>query len=134
MRLIYHPDAETELIEAAQFYEQRVSALGAQFLDAVDQAIRTVADAPERWRVIDADVRRYLMPRFPYAIYYRVASDHIRILLSNITGGIRTTCVTVLPNRHIEDRSLLGLSCRLSVASRACCGSYLLPDASRVTG
>jgi hypothetical protein len=35
---------------------------------------------PERWNVIEADVRRYLMPRFPYALYYRVLSDHIRIL------------------------------------------------------
>lgn len=80
MRLIYHPDAEAELIEAAQFYEGRVSTLGVQFLDAVDQAVRTIVDAPERWRIIDAEVRQYLMPRFPYAIYYRVAPDHIRIL------------------------------------------------------
>ncbi len=80
MRLIYHPDAEAELIEAAQFYEQRVSTLGAQFLDAVDKAIRTIVHAPERSTFIDADVRRYLMPRFPYAIYYRVTADQIRIL------------------------------------------------------
>jgi len=33
MRLIYHPDAEVELVEAAQFYERRLSTLGAQFLD-----------------------------------------------------------------------------------------------------
>jgi len=38
MRLIYHPDAEAELIAAAQFYEQRVSTLGVQFLDAVELA------------------------------------------------------------------------------------------------
>jgi len=37
MRLIYHPDAEAELIEAAQFYEQRVPVLGVDFLDAADQ-------------------------------------------------------------------------------------------------
>lgn len=30
--------------------------------------------------MIDGDVRHYLMPRFPYAIYYRVLPDHIRIL------------------------------------------------------
>jgi len=80
MRLIYHPDAEMELIEAAQFYERRVSALGSQFLDAADIAIGEIQNAPERWSVIEADVRRYLMPRFPYALYYRVLSDHIRIL------------------------------------------------------
>jgi len=80
MRLIYHPDARAELIEAAQFYEKRTTALGAQFLDAADRAIRVILDAPERSSIVEADVRHYLMPRFPYAIYYRVMADQIRIL------------------------------------------------------
>ena len=48
MRLIYHPDAEAELIEAAQFYEARVPLLGAQFLAAADKALALVSDAPDR--------------------------------------------------------------------------------------
>lgn len=80
MRLIHHPDAEAELVEAAQFYESRVPTLGAQFLDAADRAVRVIQEAPERWSIIEADVRRFLMPRFPYAIYYRVLPDHLRIL------------------------------------------------------
>ena len=80
MRLIYHPDAEAELIEAARFYEQRVSTLGAQFLDAADRAILAILEVPDRWRIIEADVRRYLMPCFRHAIYYRVLPDHLRIL------------------------------------------------------
>ncbi|MEO7675962.1 MAG: type II toxin-antitoxin system RelE/ParE family toxin [Verrucomicrobiota bacterium] len=80
MRVIHHPDAEAELIEAAQFYERRVSTLGVQFLDATDRAVGIILEAPDRWRIIEADVRHYLMPRFPYAIYYRVLPDHLRIL------------------------------------------------------
>jgi len=80
MRLIYHPDAEEELIGAAQFYEQRVPTLGVQFLEAADRAIHVIEDAPERWRIIEEDVRHYLMPRFPYAIYYRALSGQLRIL------------------------------------------------------
>ncbi|MEY2879730.1 MAG: hypothetical protein RLZZ15_2110 [Verrucomicrobiota bacterium] len=80
MHLIHHPDAEAELIEAARYYEQEVPTLGAQLLDAVDRAVAVILSAPERWRPIEADVRRYLMPRFPFAIYYRVLPDHVRIL------------------------------------------------------
>ena len=69
MRLIYHPDAEAELIQAARFYESRVSTLGSEFLDAADRAIAVIVEAPDRWSIIEADVRRYLMPRFPYAVY-----------------------------------------------------------------
>jgi hypothetical protein len=65
MRLTYHPDAEAELIEAAEFYESRVSTLGAQFLDAAERAIGTIQNAPDRWRIIDSDIRSYLMPRVP---------------------------------------------------------------------
>ena len=39
-----------------------------------------IQDAPERWRTMESDVRRYLVPRFPYAIYYRVRPDQIRVL------------------------------------------------------
>jgi len=80
MKLIYHPDAETELTAAAQYYERRVATLGVQFLDEAVQAVSIILDAPERWRIIERDVRSYLMPRFPYAIYYRALSDHVRVL------------------------------------------------------
>ena len=80
MRLIYHPKAEAELIEAAQFYEARVPQLGGQFLAAADRALSVILQAPERWRIIEADVRRYSMRRFPFFIYYRVLDDHLRIL------------------------------------------------------
>ena len=80
MRLIYHPDAEAELIEAAQFYEKRVPTLGAQWLNAADGAVSLILSTPERWRIVEQDVRRYLMPRFPYTIYYRVVNDAVRIL------------------------------------------------------
>jgi len=69
-----------ELIEAARFYERRLSTLGAQFLDAVDRAILIILEAPDRWNIVEANVRRHLMSRFPFAIYYRVFPDHIRIL------------------------------------------------------
>jgi len=80
MRLIYHPDSEAELIGAAQFYERRVPSLGAQFLDGADRAIDIIQDPPDRWSLIEADVRHYPMPRFPYAISYRALPDEIRIL------------------------------------------------------
>ncbi len=80
MRLTYHPDAKAELIEAARFYNQRVSGLGAEFLEAVDQSGQIILKTPDRWRVVDGNVRRYLMSRFPYTIYYRLLPDRIRIL------------------------------------------------------
>lgn len=80
MRLVYHPHAKEELIEAAQYYESRVATLGVRFLNDADRAIEKILDMPRRGRLMEADVRRCLMGRFPYAVYYRDYPDHIHIL------------------------------------------------------
>lgn len=80
MQLSYHPEAEAELIEAARYYEGCMPSLGGQFLDGLDIAVGKILEDPLRWRVIEQDVRRYLMLRFPFAIYYRLVPDQLRIL------------------------------------------------------
>lgn len=79
--MIYHPDAEAELLEAVRFYERKVPGLGDRFLREFDAAIAAVRGAPDRWRIVEADVRRYVMRRFPYAIYYRIEGSELRILV-----------------------------------------------------
>ncbi len=64
MRLTYHPDAKAELIAAVRFYEGRVPTFGDQFLEAVEAAINEIQKTPERWRVLESGVRRYLMGHF----------------------------------------------------------------------
>ena len=75
MRVMYHPHAETELIEAAKYYESRIAGLGKRFLEESDNAVSMIREGPRRWRILEVDVRRYLMPHFPFAIYYRVLPD-----------------------------------------------------------
>ena|SRR5213075_219120 len=80
MRLIYHPHARAELVEAATYYEKRLTGLGAQLRDETNRTTSKILKAPRQCRIIDADVRRALMVRFPFAIYYRVLPDHVQIL------------------------------------------------------
>jgi hypothetical protein len=78
--VIHHPLATAEIGEAARYYEKRVNGLGTQFLDEVDEAVRGIAAMPKSWPVIECDVRRYLLRRFPFALYYRIGADFIQIL------------------------------------------------------
>ena len=80
MRVVYHPHAEAELIKAAKYYESRLDGLGRRFLEESDNTVSLIREDPRRWRIIEADVRRYLMPHFPFAIYYRSLPDSVRIL------------------------------------------------------
>lgn len=42
-----------------------------------------ILEAPERWRIIQDDKRRYLMSVFPYGLYYRVVGVEVGILVVN---------------------------------------------------
>ncbi len=82
MKVEYHPAVEAELREIQRYYEERSPGLGTQFIDEFERQVLAVAAAPERWMVVTADIRRCLMRRFPYIIYFRqVGAERIRITM-----------------------------------------------------
>ena len=81
MQVIYHSEAEAELIEAAEFYESRLRGLGVDFLTTVDSAVSVIQTHPERFPVVEGDIRRCRLSRFPYCIYYRREDESVRILV-----------------------------------------------------
>lgn len=80
MRVEYHPAVEAELREIQRYYDEQSPGLGTQFIDEFERQVLLLAATPERWIVTVADIRRCLMRRFPYIIYFRyVGGDRIRI-------------------------------------------------------
>lgn len=39
-----------------------------------------IAEAPDRWRILEQDVRRCLVPVFPYVVLYSIESDYVLII------------------------------------------------------
>jgi plasmid stabilization system protein ParE len=76
----FHPAARADYREAAAFYESRREGLGAAFSIEVEAAIARILEAPNRWRVIEQDVRRCLTRTFPYGILYTIEDDSILIV------------------------------------------------------
>lgn len=54
--------------------------LGDRFAAEVRSAIRRVVETPERWRVLEEDVRRCLVRVFPYSVLYTIEADFILIV------------------------------------------------------
>ena len=50
------------------------------FIDAVEDAVYRIREAPTRYPIIDEDVRRCMARRFPYGILYTIEQDYILIL------------------------------------------------------
>ena len=77
MRVEYHPAVEAELGEIKRYYEERVAGLGGAFIDEFERQVLVLAATPRRWSVVSENIRRCLMRRFPYVIYFREAGDDV---------------------------------------------------------
>jgi len=76
----FHPQARTELREAARYYSSQQPGLGRRFLSAVREAVDRVQGFPLLYRVIEDDLRQCRVARFPYGLIYRMTTDHIEII------------------------------------------------------
>ncbi len=72
-----------ELAGAAEFYEERVSGLGADFIDEVDAAIERLLRFPEAWGQISDNFRHCNLRRFPYSLIYTI-TDQKEILIVSV--------------------------------------------------
>ena len=80
MRYEFHAEALEEYRQAVAWYNQRESHLGLQFVNAVEDTIQRVLEAPRRWRIIEEDIRRCLTHVFPYAILYTIEPEFLLIV------------------------------------------------------
>jgi plasmid stabilization system protein ParE len=68
--IVFRPLAKLELDEAVDWYEKREAGLGCELKEAVDQLLARIAAAPEQFRTARGSVRRAVLRRFPYILYF----------------------------------------------------------------
>ena len=76
----YHPEARTETVESALFYDGRLEGLGDRFLAAVEEAEQFVQSYPASGTPSDKGTRRHRVKKFPFALVYREYSDHLFVV------------------------------------------------------
>jgi plasmid stabilization system protein ParE len=79
-RLSLAPDAEADLAEAAAWYEERRPGLGLEFTRAVRALLATVERDPLRYPLARHEVRRALVRRFPFAVYFVAEPEATTVL------------------------------------------------------
>jgi toxin ParE1/3/4 len=85
--LIIRPDAERDLAEAYSWYEAQVPGLGSDFLLSIDAALSSIQRTPEMYPIVYKNVRRALVRRFPYGMFYVV--EEVRIVVLGILHARR---------------------------------------------
>lgn len=80
MKYTFHPAAEKELSESADYYEESQKGLGGEFLREIYRTIQNIVTFPDAWSPLSTSTRRCLSKRFPYGIVYQVTKNEVLII------------------------------------------------------
>ena len=80
MRYALHEDAAREHEEQIAYYEARAEALGRRYHEAFLEAMRRICEAPDRFRIVQAPLRRVSLRGFPFSVIFRETRDGVRVL------------------------------------------------------
>jgi plasmid stabilization system protein ParE len=85
IRVEFAPEVPDELADAARWYESRRSGLGKEFLDEIATTLPLIASRPRSFPALQdvderLDIRRALLPRFPYAVVFLLRDEELRVL------------------------------------------------------
>jgi plasmid stabilization system protein ParE len=79
-RVLFHPAAQEEADRAREWYAARSKVAAAGFISDLEHAVGRVREAPERWPRIAGGMRRYVFPRYPFNLVYRVTPEFVEIV------------------------------------------------------
>jgi toxin ParE1/3/4 len=78
--IIVRPEAAREVQEAFDWYEEKSEGLGLEFLRAADACVAGIRRNPLASPAMYQDIRRALLRRFPYALFYIVKEEQVIVL------------------------------------------------------
>lgn len=78
-RIEFRPEAFADIAEAFQFYEGRRRGLGQVFEEELHHTVQLLEEMATMGPEVYRRLRRVLMHRFPFAIYYRVKEDLVEV-------------------------------------------------------
>ncbi len=80
--LLFRPEAVSDIEEAVGWYEERRPGLGRRLLYDLDDLFRRVRQRPLYFPVVGSDVRRAMLRKFPYAVYFRFEENKFLVVLA----------------------------------------------------
>lgn len=78
--IAFRPEARAELIDAWIWHEEQRPGLGDELEACVEAAVGAAARSPFGHQRVYAEVRRVLVKRFPYGVYYLVEGEVLLVL------------------------------------------------------
>jgi plasmid stabilization system protein ParE len=79
-RLRILSEAESDIREAYHWYQERRRGLGAEFIGAFEACLGSIQGRPLAFPVVFEKVRRALLKRFPYGVFFVTEQNTITVL------------------------------------------------------
>ena len=73
----FHLEASVEYEGHIRYYRKCQPGLQHRFTAAIEETIGRILEHPERWRMIEPDISRCLVKKFPFSVIYSVQRDVI---------------------------------------------------------
>lgn len=80
MRLHFLPEVEEDVMAGYFWYEEKAAGLGEEFLRVFYAEAGEIRTMPRRFPPVNREVRRCLLRRFPYAIYFKSEAEEITVI------------------------------------------------------
>jgi len=80
LKYSFHPEAELEFVDAINYYEKKEKNLGYDFSLEIYSTIERILAHPSAWPILEDDIRRSLVNRFPYGVLYTQMDKEIIII------------------------------------------------------
>ena len=78
--LVFRRRVGKDLAGGYRWYEEQRAGLGEEFLAAVDASFDTIEEFPEMFARVRGHVRRAILTRFPYAVFYQIEPKRVVVL------------------------------------------------------
>jgi plasmid stabilization system protein ParE len=78
--VVLRDEAQAEFDEAFDYYEAQSPGLGVAFVERVQDVFDSIGINPRLHAVVFADIRKAVVIRFPYCVYYRAAADRVEVI------------------------------------------------------
>lgn len=79
-RLVLRPEAERDIAEAAEWYDQQRVGLSFQFRAALDNTFASIEENPRQHAQVYRNLRRALVRRFPYGVFYAPLAEEVVVV------------------------------------------------------
>lgn len=80
MIIRFIPEADAELTEAREWYSHQRKDLDLEFMQCIEDALLRVADNPRLFPLVYRELRRAVVRRFPFAVFYELTSEEIQVI------------------------------------------------------